>query len=363
MDLPVTLTYTPTSTVTVDYAVTGGTATSADYSLSGTQLTFGVGVTTQTIPLTIINDSLNENDETIVVTLSNPSGAILGTNVSYTYTITNDDPAPTVAFAATSSSGDESAGTVNLAVTLSVASGKTVTVDYAVTGGTATSPADFTVAGTQLTFNPGDTTQNVAVTIVDDSVAEAAETIEITLSNPTNASLGTNTVYTYTITANDNQAPTVDAGADQTITLPTDTVNLDGTVSDDGYPAALTVTWSKVSGPGTVTFGNANTVDTTATFSEAGTYVLQLLADDSALTASDTCTITVNAVNNQAPTVDAGVDQTITLPTDTVNLDGTVSDDGYPNPPAQVTVTWSKVSGPGTVTFGNANAVDTTDYL
>ena len=99
-----------------------------------------------------------------------------------------------------------------------------------------------------------------------------------------------------------NQAPTVDAGVNQTITWPTSVVNLDGTVADDGLPnppAAVTTTWSKVSGPGTVVFGNVYAVDTTATFSTYGTYVLQLLANDSALQSTHTCTITVNA-----PTVD-----------------------------------------------------------
>jgi len=94
-----------------------------------------------------------------------------------------------------------------------------------------------------------------------------------------------------------NQAPTVDAGSNQQITLPTDTVNLDGTVSDDGLPdppGAYTTLWTKDSGPGTVSFGDPNAVDTTATFSAAGVYVLKLEADDSALTGSDTVTITVN---------------------------------------------------------------------
>ena len=93
-----------------------------------------------------------------------------------------------------------------------------------------------------------------------------------------------------------NTAPSVNAGNDQAITLPA-AASLDGTVSDDGLPnppAAVTVTWSMVSGPGTVTFGNANAVDTTATFSAAGTYVLQLQASDSALSSTDTVTITVN---------------------------------------------------------------------
>lgn len=103
-----------------------------------------------------------------------------------------------------------------------------------------------------------------------------------------------------------NQAPSVDAGANQTIALPINTVNLDGTVTDDNLPnppAALTTTWSKVSGPGTVTFGDANAVDTTAQFSVEGTYVLQLLADDSALQNTDTVTVTVNpeAGNGEIP--------------------------------------------------------------
>ncbi len=98
-----------------------------------------------------------------------------------------------------------------------------------------------------------------------------------------------------TINAYANQAPQVDAGVDQAITLPDDTVNLDGTVTDDGLPegAALTTAWSKVSGPGTVTFGDGSAVDTTAAFSAAGSYVLRLTADDTELSAADDVSVTV----------------------------------------------------------------------
>src|SRR5262249_40948356 len=91
--------------------------------------------------------------------------------------------------------------------------------------------------------------------------------------------------------------------------------------------------------------------------SAAGTYVLQLAASDGSLTTRDSVQITANAAANTAPSVNAGFDQTITLPA-SANLDGTVTDDGKPTPPA-LTTTWSKVSGRGTVTFQNANAVDT----
>src|SRR6185369_14382096 len=93
------------------------------------------------------------------------------------------------------------------------------------------------------------------------------------------------------------QAPTVNAGSDQTITLPA-SASLSGTATDDGLPAppaTLTTTWSRVSGPGTVTFGNANALSTSASFSVAGTYVLRLTAFDSALTSTDDVTVTVNS--------------------------------------------------------------------
>jgi len=119
----------------------------------------------------------------------------------------------------------------------------------------------------------------------------------------------------------------------------------------------VTQTWSKDSGPGTATFANANAVDTTATFSTSGVYVLKLTASDTAKTTSDTVTITVNG--NTAPTVDAGSNANIPWPTDTVALDGTANDDGYPST-GSLTTTWSTDSGPGTVTFTDANATDTT---
>ena len=80
-----------------------------------------------------------------------------------------------------------------------------------------------------------------------------------------------------TITVNpQNQAPTANAGADQTIN--TCSTSLQGLATDDGLPAgsSLAVSWSKVSGPGTVNFANATNLNTSAAFSLAGNYVLRL---------------------------------------------------------------------------------------
>src|SRR6266850_1849817 len=155
-----------------------------------------------------------------------------------------------------------------------------------------------------------------------------------------------------------NTQPTVSAGSNQTVTLPA-SASLSGTATDDDLPvgSTLTVTWSKFSGPGTVTFGNVNALSTTASFSAAGTYVIRLTAGDSELSSTADLTISVNATN-QAPTVSAGSNQTITLPTP-ATLTGTATDDGLPAG-STLSTTWSKVSGPGTVAFGYVNAQSTT---
>ncbi|MEN1678825.1 MAG: DUF5060 domain-containing protein [Planctomycetota bacterium] len=94
-----------------------------------------------------------------------------------------------------------------------------------------------------------------------------------------------------------NQAPTVNAGAGATITWPTSSVNLDATVTDDGMPnppGALVTTWTAESGPGNVTFGDAASVDTSATFDAPGVYTLRLTADDSSKQSFDEVVITVD---------------------------------------------------------------------
>jgi len=155
-----------------------------------------------------------------------------------------------------------------------------------------------------------------------------------------------------------NQPPIVNAGADQSIMLPSVT-SLAGNASDDGAPIALLITtWSQVSGPGTVTFGNASSLATTASYSDAGTYTLRLTANDSLLSTSDELIVNVAGLANQAPVVNAGPDQIITLPA-SANLAGTATDDGMPNG-SSLTVSWSMVSGGGIVTFGNMSSLSTT---
>ena len=90
-----------------------------------------------------------------------------------------------------------------------------------------------------------------------------------------------------------NFAPTVSAGTNQTIVWPA-TASLAGTVTDDGNPSGMVgATWSEVSGPGTVTFANSNAPVTTAGFSVAGSYQLQLAAYDGQVTTIDSVMVAV----------------------------------------------------------------------
>jgi hypothetical protein len=116
-------------------------------------------------------------------------------------------------------------------------------------------------------------------------------------------------VYSQTLSDSDvlalysavvNVAPTANAGPDGKVMMP-NTLTLVGSISDDGLPnppAACTAAWSKVSGPGSVTFTNPAALATTANFSAAGTYVLRLSASDSLLSGSDDVTVTVLAAGD-----------------------------------------------------------------
>jgi hypothetical protein len=94
-----------------------------------------------------------------------------------------------------------------------------------------------------------------------------------------------------------NQYPVVDAGLDQTITLPANSVLLDGTATDDGLPdppGIFTTTWSQENGPCQVVFTDISAISTTAYFQYPGSYLIHLTADDGELTPFDETIITVD---------------------------------------------------------------------
>ena len=154
-----------------------------------------------------------------------------------------------------------------------------------------------------------------------------------------------------------NNPPIVYAGGNHTNWLPqTNSLLLQGAVSDPDGPLGPFISWTKVSGPGTVRFVSSGTTNPAwigVWFGSAADYTLRLNASDSQLSAHDDAIIHVLATN-LAPSVYAGPDQTITFP-DLAFLPGTASDDGLPIG-SSLSVTWSKDSGSGAVAFDDIHS-------
>jgi hypothetical protein len=174
----------------------------------------------------------------------------------------------TVAFSSATYSVAENAGTASITVNLSGASTQTITVNYATSDGSATAGSDYTAASGTLTFNPGDTSKTFNVTILNDAISEGAETVNLTLSSPGNATLGSPS--TAVLTINDGPQPTVAfSSANYSVAenagTATITVNLSGA-------SAQTITVNYATSNGSATAGSDYTADSgTLTFNPGDT--------------------------------------------------------------------------------------------
>jgi len=173
--------------------------------------------------------------------------------------------------------------------------------------------------------------------------------------------LGAVAMDTVTVNVNPapaNQPPVANAGSDQTITLPVNSVTINGGNSSDPDGSISTYLWTKISGPGQFTIGNSNVASTLVSNLTSGVYSFQLkVTDNGGAIALDTVKIIVNAAPaNQLPVANAGADISITLPTNAANLNGSASSD----PDGTISsYTWSQVSGPGNALIASATNANT----
>ena len=198
-----------TQTVTVNYATADGTATAgADYQAASGTVTFNPTETTKPVVITINSDLLDEANETFFVNLSNATNAAI-LDPQGQGTINDNDPTPSLSIndLPTIPEGDTGTSTATFTVTLSAASGQTVTVNYATADGTATAGSDYVATSGTLTFNPGDTTKPIPVTINGDTTFEPNETFFVNLTTPVNATIS-DTQGQGTITNDDAAPPT-----------------------------------------------------------------------------------------------------------------------------------------------------------
>lgn len=149
-------------------------------------------------------------------------------------------------------------------------------------------------------------------------------------------------------------SPIVNVGSDQVITLPSNSVTLDGSKSAAGSGTITSYAWSKVSGPA-ATITSPASAKTTVTSMQAGSYQFKLTVKNSnGISASANVTVTVNeaAISLQS---NAGPNMTITLPASSVTVDGVNS-----TYPAGSTFKWEKRDGPAGGTITNPTSLKTT---
>lgn len=177
--------------VIVDLIFTGTATSVSDFTSSATQIVIPAGMTTGTMTLTAVQDTLDEAGETIVVDISGVTNGTESGMQSNTVTIIDDDLAPTLSINdVTVLEGNAGVTDAVFMITLSSASGQPVTVMVATADGTAMSPSDYVaVPAMTVTFAPGETTKTVTVTVNGDALIEPAESYFVNLSSPTNATI------------------------------------------------------------------------------------------------------------------------------------------------------------------------------
>jgi hypothetical protein len=226
----VVFTFSRTGSTAASLAITAnltGTASTADWtgpSATGgswngaSTVTFNAGSSTVTLIFGVVDDPDVEATESMTFTIAAGGGYTLGSPSTATGTITDNEPPPGAILSINSTTVTESdngrpAVTVTLTVTRTGNLGITSTVHWSTVAGTALAGSDFTAASGNLTFNPGDTSKTIVISIAADKKAEPTEQFSVTLDTPSaNTTLGTAT-GTVTIQDNDGALLATAAGA------------------------------------------------------------------------------------------------------------------------------------------------------
>jgi hypothetical protein len=300
----------PTGGATVDFATSNGTAMAgSDYTAASGTVSFAVGETSKTVDVTLSGDSTVEVDETLTLTLSNPTGtSVTIGDATGAGTISNDDSATvTIADIAV----NENAGTATVTLTLDSAVDGGFDVDVSTSDGTATTAdSDYTavVNATETFAGTAGETQTFTITLGGDAKVEADETLSVSMSNlvPARVSSGNITITdTATLTLTNDDSATlsiadISALENGTFTL---TVSVDNAV-DGGFSVDLATSDGTAVAPGDYTALSGATLTFSGTASEQRTQVLTV-TNDSQVEADETLTVSLG--NVVAGTVDAAV--------------------------------------------------------
>ncbi|MDQ3645649.1 MAG: hypothetical protein M3345_01790, partial [Actinomycetota bacterium] len=195
---------------TVDVTAAPGSVTDGSDFRAGTETVYFSGPIEQgEATVALINDVLQEDPETVQLSLSNATGgAVLAFPRSATLTIIDDDGPSRISFEAPSYTQFETKTSVQVtAIRSGVASGA-ASVSYATQDGTATAGSDYQASNGQLTFDAGQRVKKLTITLQNDSVSEGDESFSLAFSNPTGAELASPS--TTNISISDDDAGTTD---------------------------------------------------------------------------------------------------------------------------------------------------------
>ena len=240
---------------------------------------------------------------------------------------------------------NEGAGTATVTVSLSATSTNSITVVYTTSNGTATAGSDYTATTSTLTFAPGQTSRTFTISITDDATVESIETINVTLSDPTNASIldGAGIV---SIIDNDSSIPAANAGADASICA-------GSTFTTSGISSNGTVAWT-TSGTGTFTNGTTATATYTPSAADitAGSVTLTMTVTGTS-TVSDAMVLTITpqpSAGNLSGTQSVCVGSTTTFSSTVSGGSWTTSDANIASIDASGVIT-GVAAGTATITY------------
>lgn len=362
---------------TVDFAVTGGTAAGGgvDFTLDSGTLSFASGETVKSIPVTLVDDSLVDVGETLIVTLSNPQGLQLSSIGVHTMTITDND-LPVVNITATGAMATEGGDSGQFIVTRTGATTAALNVTLA-RSGTATDATDYASIGAAtpftLTIPAGSSSASVTIAPVNDTSNEGTETVILGVDSNASYVVGASSTATVTLLDNDRSTVTILAndalaaeggGTGQftvTRTAPTTgtlTVNLAiaGTAINTTDYATVATTVSFTAGQATRTVSITPVNDSAIEGDELVTLSLASGGYDIGSPSFDSVTV---SDNDAAPTLyisSPSLQGSLVSMGNGVILSAVITDDGLPT---AVTQSWTQVSGPVAAVIESPQAATT----
>ncbi|MCG8454076.1 MAG: hypothetical protein MI717_12950 [Spirochaetales bacterium] len=198
----------PVGGVQAQWTINAGTAVlNTDYSTESGSITIPEGerqVSITSGDIGIINNDVDEDTRTLIITLENPTGARLGTNNTSTISLVDDDVSPILSLTEGADDVAESAGDVQLTATFNGSSQRSLSARWVVSSENATEGSDYSNSTGTLVFAPGETSKNFVIQILDDSLDEINEELTVRLEAIDDLRLGETISHTFSITDNDD---------------------------------------------------------------------------------------------------------------------------------------------------------------